>query len=459
MIQIQGDTISAIATAFGEAGIGIIRMSGKQAIDIADRIFKSVNGKKLTEVKDRSIILGRIMDSKGAVIDEVVVLIMRSPKSYTKEDIVEIQCHGGLMVTQKVLSRTLEEGARLAERGEFTKRAFLNGRLDLSQAQAVLDIIQAKTNEALKTAEDKLSGKMTGEIYKLKQQILKIIAHIEAIIDFPEDDIENLTLNEITNEVTTAIDEVNELLDFETKSKILTAGIEVAIIGKPNVGKSSLLNLLSKSEKAIVTDIPGTTRDVIEEYINIQGVPIKILDTAGIHKSTDKIEEIGIKKTKEKIMQANLVLALFDGSREFDNEDETIINLIKNHNVIVLLTKCDLPTKIDSNKIEIHFPTEKAISISVKTKDGVDILRQNITDKIKNMSGDLAFIRNARELEALRHVRKNLEEAKDTIALNIGVDFISIDLRSALQELNTLTGESVDEDIINEIFSKFCIGK
>ena len=458
--MIQDDTISAISTAVGEAGIGIVRMSGNRAIELADKIFKAMNGKKIESQDDRKIIYGKILDRYGEIIDEAVVLVMRAPNSYTKEDVVELQCHGSVAALKKVLLRTLEVGARLAERGEFTKRAFLNGRLDLSQAQAVLDIIQSKTDAALKISEDKLSGKMSNVIYEVKQRILNVIAHIEAMIDFPEDGIDNVVLNDIDHEVMLAIDIMNELLKNETTGKILKEGIPTAIIGKPNVGKSSLLNFLSNTDKAIVTEIPGTTRDTIEEYISIEGIPLKIIDTAGIHNSNDKIEQIGIEKSKTCAEEASLILALFDGSRRFDDEDEYILKFISNRNVIILITKFDLPQMIDVNFLRNSYNlTTEMINVSVKNKTGIENLYNSIRQKIYSFSSELDFIKNAREIEKLQQVKICLNEAKKSIKMNMEIDLISIDLRSALHALDELTGEVVDEDIINEIFSKFCIGK
>ena len=457
--MIQEDTISAISTVIGEAGIGIVRMSGERAIEIADKIFQSIDGKKLIDIEVKNMKVGKILDSNGDIIDEAIVLVMRSPRSYTKEDVVELQCHGSTAVLKKVLLRTFEEGARLAERGEFTKRAFLNGRLNLSQAQAVLDIIQAKTDTALKMAEDKLSGKLSGQIYELKQQILNIITHIEAIIDFPEEGIEDISIEKIENDILTAIKNTNNILETETKGKILRNGIETAIIGKPNVGKSSLLNFLLKEDKAIVTDIPGTTRDIIEEYINIEGIPLKIIDTAGIHNSSDKIEKIGIEKTKLYLEKSPLILTLFDGSRKLDDEDEEIIELIKNKNTIILITKADLPQLTDINSIKTKCNQSEVISISIKKELGIDELYKIISKKINDISSEIDFCKNARELEILNRIKIHLDEARKTIKFTSDIDLISIDLRAALQAIDELTGESIDEDIINEIFSKFCVGK
>ena len=457
--MIQEETISAISTAIGEAGIGIVRMSGERAIEIADKIFLSASGKNLSTINSRKIFYGKIIDANNSIIDEVIMLVMPSPNSYTKENVVEIQCHGGAVVLKKILLRTIEAGARLAEHGEFTKRAFLNGRLDLSRAQAVLDIIQAKTDAALKIAEEKLSGKLNNDIYELKQQILNIIAHIEAVIDFPEDDIDDFLLEEIFNNIELTIDSTRKILENETKEKIFREGIEVAIIGKPNVGKSSLLNFLSKTNKAIVTEIPGTTRDTIEEFINIDGIPLKIVDTAGIHQSIDKIEKIGMKKSKERAEKAALVLALFDGSRNFDYEDEEVLNLVKNQNTIFLITKLDLPQLIDINKLKQQDDFADIVSISVKNEIGISSLHEMILQKVSIISKESTFIKSAREIEILKRIEKHLVEAKNAINMNVDIDLVSIDLRYALNALDELTGESVDEDIINEIFSKFCIGK
>ena len=449
------ETISAISTAIGESAIGIVRMSGERSIEIADVIFQAINKKSLKNTASRTVVYGKILDSHENIIDECIAFVMRAPNSYTKENIVEFHCHGSLAALEKVLLRTLEAGARLAERGEFTKRAFLNGRLDLSQAEAVLDIIQAKTTEALQVAENKLAGETSSKFYKVKQEILNILAHIEALIDFPEDDIEELEINKIEDKIDKLIDEVDELLINEGKGKILREGIETAIIGKPNVGKSSLLNYLSKKEKSIVTEIPGTTRDVIEEYINIEGVPLKIIDTAGIHKTEDKIEKIGIERSKEKAGKASLILALFDGSREFDEEDEEILIFINEKNCIVLITKSDLPLLIDEHKLQKFDP----IKISVKNDTGIEELNSYISKKIENMSSEPKFIKSARELEILNQLKNNFINAKNAVELNTEIDLISIDLRSALEKINELTGESVSEDVVNEIFSKFCVGK
>lgn len=443
------ETISAIATAIGTAGIGVIRMSGETAIDIADKIFD----RTLKTARDRSVIFGHVTNSAGEVIDEAIILIMRAPHSYTKENVVEIQSHGGSEVLRQILSRTFEAGARPAERGEFTKRAFLNGRLDLTQAQAVLDIIQAKTSTALSVAQNQLSGKTSKKIRAIRTEILEVLAHIEALIDFPEDDISEIFISDIDKKIAAQIDEIKIFLDNQKSGRILREGLETAIIGKPNVGKSSLLNFLAETERAIVTDIPGTTRDSIEEFVNIGGVPLKIIDTAGIRNSDNPVEKIGIERAKDCAGRAELILALFDGSRELSAEDFEILKLIENRNAIILVTKSDLPQLIDTSQFENFIP------ISVKKNLGVEEFMAAISKTVGNVNAEMNFVRDEREADLLRRAVENLEEARATLQKNIGIDFISIDLRTSLELLSELTGESVTEDVINEIFSKFCIGK
>lgn len=454
----QEETISAIATAVGTAGVGIIRMSGETAIEIADEIFVASNNSPISNASDRSVIFGHVVDAVGEIIDEALVLVMRSPKSYTKEDVIEIQCHGGIASVRAVLARTFEAGARPAERGEFTKRAFLNGRLDLSQTQAVLDIIQAKTSTALNVAQKQLSGKTSNKIRDIRSEILEIVAHIEALIDFPEEDINDVVIDEIDNKLSVQIDNIRKLLDNQHSGRILREGLVTAIIGKPNVGKSSLLNYLAETDRAIVTNIPGTTRDSIEEFINVDGIPFKIVDTAGIRESNNPVEQIGIERARECVEKAELILALFDSSQPLTDEDFNILNLINSKNVIVLLTKSDLPQIIDKSTIR-QYSNSEIISISVKNNSGICELFNVITDKVGDIDTEMDFVRDEREANLLRRTIQNLESSQHTLKNNIGIDFISIDLRDALENLSELTGESASEDVINEIFSKFCIGK
>ena len=450
------ETISAISTAAGNSGVGIVRLSGEDSIAIAEKIFD----KPLTQIEDRKIIFGHVKNFSGAIVDEAIVLIMRAPKSYTRENVVEIQCHGGSVVLREVLKLTYLAGARPAERGEFTKRAFLNGRLDLTQAQAVLDVIQAKTSAALTVAQNQLAGKTSKTIREIRQAILNSAAHIEATIDFPEDDLDDVTLAEVDKNISAQIEKLNELLKNQTAGKILREGLETAIIGKPNVGKSSLLNFFAKTERAIVTDLPGTTRDTIEEFVNVGGIPLKIIDTAGIRNSNDAVEKIGITRAKDCAQRAELILALFDSSRPLDDEDEEIFKLLPNRDAIILLTKIDLPQVTTAAELQcVMRNAQCVIEVSLKSGAGTDKLLSAITEHVGAIDFEMSFVRDEREANLLRRAVKHLHEAKETIRLNFGIDFVSIDLRAALECLSELTGEAVDEDVINEIFSKFCIGK
>ncbi len=451
------DTISAISTAAGEGGIGIVRISGEKAIEIAEKIFKAAGNKKISDAPDKSVIFGHVTEENGEIVDEAILILMRSPKSYTKENVVEIQCHGGSVALRSVLRRTFESGARPAEKGEFTKRAFLNGRIDLSQAQAVLDVIQAKTSAALKVAQKNLSGNTSKKIQNIRAEILNAVAHIEAMTDFPEEDIEEIEINRIDEKISRQIVEIEKFLENQSAGRILREGLETAIIGKPNVGKSSLLNFLAKTDRAIVTDIPGTTRDSIEEFVNVGGIPLKIIDTAGIRESDNLVEKIGIDRARNYAQKAEFILAIFDGSRPLTDEDREIFKLLENKNAVIILNKSDLPQKISPDEIKISDAPK--ISLSIKTGAGVDELLKIVSEKVGKIDFEMSFVRDEREADLLRRAIKNLKEARQTIKLGIGIDFVSIDLNAALECLSEITGDSVTDDIINEIFSKFCIGK
>ena len=456
----DGDTISAIATAAGAAGVGIIRLSGDDAINIADKIFD----RPLTQAEHGKIIFGHVKNFSGVLVDEAVALVMRAPKSYTRENVVELQCHGGSVVLREVLKLTFKAGARPAQRGEFTKRAFLNGRIDLTQAQAVLDVIQAKTSAALTVAQNQLAGRTSETIREIRRAILNSVAHIEATIDFPEDDLDGVILSEVDENIAAQIEKLNTLLKNQTAGKILREGLETAIIGKPNVGKSSLLNFFAKTERAIVTDIPGTTRDSIEEFVNVNGIPLKIIDTAGIRNSGDAVEKIGIARAKDCAQRAELILALFDGSRPLDDEDEEIFKLLHDRDALILLTKIDLPQITTAEDIahyalRITHCRPQIVELSLKSGVGTDKLLVAVGERVGAIDFEMSFVRDEREAELLRRAVNHLREAQSTIGANIGVDFVSIDLHAALECLSELTGESVGEDVLNEIFSKFCIGK
>jgi len=457
----QGDTISAIATAPGEGGIGIIRLSGEKAIDIAEKMFHPASGKSLNDYGSHRAVYGKIVDEEDKTVDEAMVLIMKGPHSYTREDVVELQCHGGVMSLRKTLALTYHHGARPAEGGEFTKRAFLNGRLDLSQAQAVMDIITAKTDRSLKMASGHLSGQFSQQIKAYRQEILGQIAHLEAAIDFPEDEVDDVVTEKVVEKVVDIHNNILGLLKTAGTGRILRDGLMTAIVGKPNVGKSSLLNALLQEERAIVTDIPGTTRDSIEEYANVGGVPLRIIDTAGIRATEDVVERIGVEKARQMISEAALVLALFDGSRPLEKEDDEILSLLKGQEAIVLLNKRDLQSVVTVEEL-----TAKAkvpvIEISTKEKNGLNALTKAIQDKVYGgaaVADEGSFVSDERQANLLRQADAHLQGALNTIEANMGLDFISIDLRSAWEKLGEITGDTVGEDIIDEIFSKFCIGK
>ena len=457
----QGDTISAIATAMGEGGIGIIRVSGERAMAVATAVFQPASGRKLTDYGTQRAVYGRIIDEDGAVVDEAMALVMQAPHSYTKEDVVELQCHGGIMPLRRTLQLTYQAGARPAERGEFTKRAFLNGRLDLSQAQAVMDIIGARTERSLSMATGHLAGHFSAGIQEMRHTILGQIAHLEAAIDFPEDEVDDVVTENVIKNVVDVRNKIRRLLRTAHTGRILRDGLMTAIIGKPNVGKSSLLNALLREERAIVTDIPGTTRDSIEEYANVGGVPLRIIDTAGIRATDDVVEQIGVDKAKAYVDQAALILALFDASRELTAEDEEILSLVDGREALILLNKSDLKPVLDVQHLKAKTSLE-IIPVSTVDEDGLEALTKAIMAKVYtgDMSNDEGtFVNDERQAEILRRADEHLAACLRTIEAEMGLDFISIDLRSAWEKLGELTGETVGEDIIDEIFSKFCIGK
>lgn len=455
------DTICGIATPVGEGGISIIRVSGNKSLELISRIFKGINSCKITDMKTYTMRYGHIFNREtGDKIDEVIISYMKGPRSYTAEDVVEINCHGGTVTTNNVLEEVIKAGGRLAEPGEFTKRAFLNGRIDLTQAEAVMDIIRAKTDLAAKSAIIQSSGFLSKEIKKLKEYLLEVLSLIEYTVDFTEDDEESdpSVPIKIEGQLEDAIKEMNSLLKSSNEGKIIREGLNMAIVGKPNVGKSSLLNALLKEKRAIVTDIPGTTRDVIEEYISLDGIPIKIIDTAGIREANDIVEKIGIDKSKEKIEQADLVVLVLDVSRELDNEDKKIIEYINDKNYIVLLNKTDLDVKLNNDEIN---NLNNKINISALTGLGVDDLKDKIKKmffdgKIENQS---LIISNNRHKQALIRAVENCNEALERVKLNEYLDLISIYVTAALKSLGEITGSEIEVDLVNKIFSEFCVGK
>lgn len=459
----QEDTIAAISTSPGEGGIGIIRISGKDSLNIINKIFVSYRKKDSLDFKSFTIRYGHIVEPfNKKEIDEVLVSYMKAPNTYTKEDIIEINCHGGSVPVKRVLEVVLRNGARLAEPGEFTKRAFLNGRLDLSQAEAVIDMIRSKTDKGMEAAFNQLEGKLSKKLNTIKYELTDIMSHIEASIDFPEDDIDDVLYDKLKNDCINISWEIDELIKTSETGKILREGLNVMIAGKPNVGKSSLLNALIDENRAIVTDIPGTTRDIIEEYISIKGIPIKLIDTAGIRDTNDKVEKIGVEKTKEYFKKADLILFLLDWSNEITKEDKDIFDLIKNKNSIIIINKTDLPQKIDINKVRSLYESNRVIEISVINDVGIELLKEKIYNNVFNgevkINNDI-IITNMRHKELLLNSKKSLEYAIDTLGQKIPLDLISIDIRNSLEYIGQITGESVQDNIIERIFSKFCIGK
>lgn len=455
------DTIAAIATASGNSGIGIIRVSGDEAIEIVDKIFKSVNSdKKLVNVKSHTINYGHIVDN-DKVIDEVLVSVMNGPHSYTGEDVVEINCHGGMIVIRKILEIVLKNGARTAEPGEFTKRAFLNGRMDLSQAEAVMDVINAKNEFALSSSIEQLNGRVSEKIKSLRKKIIYNIAFIESALDDPE----HISIDGYSDKLSKILEEVNgelsRLINNFDNGRIVKEGVKTVILGKPNAGKSSLLNLLLGEERAIVTDIEGTTRDTLEESINLNGVFLNLIDTAGIRDSEDVVEQIGVNKAKELAEKSDLVIFVADASKELDENDKEIINLIKDKQAIVLLNKSDLGTIINEKNVS-EYDNKPVITFSAKTGDGLDELENKIRNLFyegKVKYNDELYITNARQKESLINAKNSIEEVIKSVENDMPEDFYSIDLMDAYTYLGQIIGESVEDDLVNEIFSKFCMGK
>ena len=458
------DTIAAIATAMTNSGIGIIRISGEDAFTVIDRIYQSKNGKKkLSEEKSHTVHYGYIVDDtkENKIIDEVMVLIMRAPNTYTREDTVEIDCHGGVLVMQKILDTVVCHGARPAEPGEFTKRAFLNGRIDLTQAESVMDVISSKNEFALKSSISQLQGSLQKEIKELREKIIYEIAFIESALDDPE----HINIDGYGQKLKTVAEECKEriehLLDTADNGKILKEGIDTVIVGKPNAGKSSLMNVLLKKERAIVTDIDGTTRDVLEEQMNLNGITLNIIDTAGIRDTEDVVEKIGVDKAKDYLVNADLIIYVVDSSTPLDENDEKIMEMIKNRTALVLLNKSDLDTVTTEDMIASHL-NQKIIKVSMKENQGVDELENAIKELFfhgKVELNDEVYITNARHKAALSNAKDSLNMVLDSIAMEMPEDFYSIDLMNTYEELGNILGESLGEDLVNEIFSKFCTGK
>ena len=465
------DTIAAISTPIGEGGIGIVRLSGPEALHIADRIFVAKNGKKPSAMRSHSLRYGHVVRPKAegrrlkaddCIIDEVLLTVMRAPRTYTKEDVVEINCHGGVQAAKNVLDIAVASGARPAEPGEFTKRAFLNGRLDLAQAEAVADVIRAGTERSLKIAVDQIEGVLSETITSIREKIIDAASHIEASIDFPEEDREIIAESRLIKRVDGVIGELGALISTFHNGAVLREGVRIILCGKPNVGKSSLMNLLLRRDRVIVSHIPGTTRDAIEEIINIKGIPIRLVDTAGIADTDDVVETEGIKKSKKYLELSDLAIFILDGSSDIGEEDLHIKGLLKDKKRIVVLNKCDLKKKIQAPKLKKMFKDDRVIPISAKKRINIDLLEDAIADAVwaggfKTEGG--AVVSNARHKELLDKALANMLSIKKMLKGKVSVELISVDLKEAANSLGLIIGKSVSGDILDRIFERFCIGK
>ncbi|WP_078414516.1 tRNA uridine-5-carboxymethylaminomethyl(34) synthesis GTPase MnmE [Priestia abyssalis] len=458
------DTIAAISTPMGEGAIAIVRLSGEEAISIANRIFKSPSGKSLLEVPSHTIHYGHIVDPQSnQKIEEVMLALMKGPKTFTREDVVEINCHGGLVSVNRVLQLVLTNGARLADPGEFTKRAFLNGRIDLSQAEAVMDLIRAKTDKAMNVALNQMEGRLSNLIRKLRQEILETLAHVEVNIDYPEyDDVEEMTHTMLVEKATKVKSEIEKLLRTSQQGKILREGLATVIVGRPNVGKSSLLNSLVHDTKAIVTDIPGTTRDVIEEYVNVRGVPLRLVDTAGIRETEDIVERIGVERSRQYLKQADLILLVLNYHDILTKEDEQLFEAVQGMDFIVIVNKTDLSPKIDMDRVKELAGNHPIVTTSLLEERGIDELEEAIASLFFEGSveaHDLTYVSNTRHIALLTQAKKTIEEALAGVENGVPIDIVQIDLTRTWELLGEVIGEAVHESLIDQLFSQFCLGK
>lgn len=455
------DTIAAIATALGESAIGIVRLSGDESVEIANKLFK---GRNLEKVDSHTIHYGHIVDPKtGKVIDEVMVSVLRAPRSYTTEDSVEINSHGGIMAIQRVLELVLDNGARLAEPGEFSKRAFLNGRIDLSQAEAVMDLIQAKTDKAMDASMNQLQGSLSTKIRSLRQEMLNTLAQVEVTIDYPEyDDVEEMSLQQLNETANNVKHQIEAILSQAQQGKLFRDGINTAIIGRPNVGKSSLLNRLTGLEKAIVTDIEGTTRDTIEEYVNVRGVPLHLIDTAGIRQTDEVVEQIGVERSRKAMEQADLVILLLNQAQSLQAVDIELLELTKDQNRIVVLNKLDLEPKLSKDDLAPYISEDELIETSMLEELGIDQLEAQIEKRFFSgeiKSTDVNYLLNTRHTSLLRQAITALEEVIDATDMMLPVDLIQVDFTRAWDLLGEVTGDSVQDELLDKLFSQFCLGK
>lgn len=458
------DTIAAISTPLGEGAIAIVRLSGPKAIPIANHIFRSPNGKDLLNQSSHTIHYGHLVDPEmNEVVEEVMVSLMKGPKTFTREDVVEINCHGGLVSVNRVLQLVLIHGARLAEPGEFTKRAFLNGRIDLSQAEAVMDLIRAKTDKAMNIALGQMDGRLSRLIKTLRQALLETLAQVEVNIDYPEyDDVEEMTLPMLIEKCTWVKEEIEKLLITSSQGKILREGLSTAIIGRPNVGKSSLLNSLIQENKAIVTDIAGTTRDIIEEYVNVRGVPLKLVDTAGIRETEDIVERIGVEKSRQVLKDADLILLVLNNAEPLTEEDRRLFEAVKGMDYIVIINKTDLPNQMDMEVIKQLAGDKLIVTTSLLQEEGVDELEEAIASLFFEGSieaSDLTYVSNARHISLLHLAKSTVTDAINGAHEDVPVDIIQIDVTRTWEILGEIVGDTVEESLIDQLFAQFCLGK
>lgn len=457
----QTDTITAISTPTGEGAIAIVRLSGPESVVIADKVF---NGKDLTKVESHTIHYGKLIDPEtDQIAEEVMVSVMRAPKTFTREDIVEINCHGGMVSVNRVLQIILNEGARLAEPGEFTKRAFLNGRIDLSQAEAVMDLIRAKTDKAMTVALNQIDGRLSSLIRHLRQELLETVAHVEVNIDYPEyDDVEEMSQEIMTEKTKEIHGEIIKLLDVAKQGKILREGISTGIIGRPNVGKSSLMNTLVQEAKAIVTEIPGTTRDTIEEYVNVRGVPLRLVDTAGIRETDDIVERMGVERSRKVLAESDLILLMLDYNEVLTEEDEKLFSAVRGLEYIVIINKSDLEQKLDMSQVADLAEGKSIIATSLLEEDGIDDLEQAIASIFFTGElevNDLTYVSNARHINLLNQAKQGLEEAMEGLEIGMPLDLVQIDVRRTWELLGEIIGDTASDGLINQLFSQFCLGK
>ena len=456
------DTITSISTPMGEGAIGIVRLSGPQAIEIGDILYKGK--KKLSEVETHTINYGHIIDPEtNETVEEVMVSVLRAPKTFTREDIIEINCHGGILTINRILELTMTYGARMAEPGEYTKRAFLNGRIDLSQAEAVMDFIRSKTDRASKVAMNQIEGRLSDLIKKQRQSILEILAQVEVNIDYPEyDDVEDATTDFLLEQSKRIKEEINQLLETGAQGKIMREGLSTVIVGRPNVGKSSMLNNLIQDNKAIVTEVAGTTRDVLEEYVNVRGVPLRLVDTAGIRDTEDIVEKIGVERSRKALSEADLILFVLNNNEPLTEDDQTLFEVNKNEDVIVIINKTDLEQRLDVSELREMIGDMPLIQTSMLKQEGIDELEIQIKDlffggEVQNQ--DMTYVSNSRHISLLKQARQSIQDAIDAAESGIPMDMVQIDLTRTWEILGEIIGESASDELIDQLFSQFCLGK